>query len=585
MSFEEVFIMAVLAYLAGAVPFGYLAAKRQGINILAVGSGGTGATNVERALGKKWGAIIKVADAAKAALPVIIVRLVWHDIGLATLVGCFAILGHCKSLFIPGFRGGKGVACLLGVALATFPLQALVSYMAWELFKKVSRYVSLSSMLASCTMAGLVAMGPNPLITKVIFVALALYVIARHKENITRLLAGTEPKIKPSVKTIGFTVNSETEDPEYYRSKLGKRFLPFVPYSWLERLISDQAMEWLRQRVHYVGMGKVRGLQDKTGQNVEMRFVATTSTAQEMVLNEVVARNTIIEMILRYTRKKGIRFWGLGGFTSIITDGGKALLPALSLCDAHVTSGNSLTTYNAFETLLRLAEAAGYDMRMETVVVIGGGGSIGKALAAMLARFARRVILVGRPGSDLSNAVAAIGCENVEWHPDLQEALRESRLVVSVASATGDMDIDPEWFSMGSIVVDVSRPRSMGDRLACRRDVLVVAGGIYLLPEGAINTFNFGLHPREVLACMAETMVLAMQGQDSENHSLGKDLDPEFALQVGAWAHELGFRLSRLRGTDDFPVSYARLQEFFSLICLPKDERTRLSMELTHFNE
>lgn len=384
----------------------------------------------------------------------------------------------------------------------------------------------------------------------------------------------TEEKVLPKVRfvpdiNLGFTFNPETTEASYYRQKIGGKFLPFVPMGVLDVLVSDSSIEWLRQHVHSIRLGRVTGIVSaENGRSAELNFFATTQTAAEMILDVDASSERIVRIITKAIRKYDISFFGLGGFTSIVTDYGNDVAEAINGLGAYVTSGNSLTTYNSFDMLLQLAEAADYDLTKCAVTIIGGRGSMGIPLARMLSPLVGKIILVGRPGTDLSETVAELDLPNIEWNPSLEDALSESLLVVSVASTTKDMEIDPDWFRMGSIVVDVSRPRTMGDRLASRPDVLVVAGGIYLLPPGAYSTFNFGLHRREVLACMAETIVLGLQGVTHCNHSLGKSLDAEFIMTIGTWAWNHGFRLSRLRGTDDEPVSAERLVEFFQFCAL-----------------
>lgn len=220
---------ALLGYLLGALPFGWLIARKFGINIFEHGSGNPGATNVKRVLGEKFGPAGKragdfafILDAVKGATaagwPFWIynnrvmelsalarrgeaVSAELADAHLwvyAALVGLlFALIGHSFSCFTK-FKGGKGVATSAGGLLVLLPLPTLIGLAAWLTLFYLSRYVSLASLVAAVALpvAAWVLPGPTP------FAALAtllgLIVIARHRTNISRLLAGTEHKfVKP----------------------------------------------------------------------------------------------------------------------------------------------------------------------------------------------------------------------------------------------------------------------------------------------------------------------------------------------------------------------------------------------------
>lgn len=581
---EELLILAVLAYMAGSLPFGWWIGLRLGKDLRKLGSGNIGATNADRVLGKPWGTVTLLLDILKMMTPVLILRVIFHDSSLAALLGCCVLLGHCYSIIL-GLDGGKGVASTLGLALAISPWSALAALLISKLVKKVTRYVSVSSMAGVACLAVMTFLTHQPLAIKQAFTFAALLVIFRHASNIKRLLQGTEPKMfKPEI-TGTFTVNAPDDDPAYYRAKLGKKFLPFIPYAWLEHWISDEMIEWLKGHVKSIGMGKVTGIvSQKNGRCAEMKFKATTMSAATLKADEAAGCAAVLKMVVEAARKK-IKFFGLGGFTSIITEGGTKVAEAIREFGAYVTSGNSLTAFSNCWTVKTMAEDLGYELSKCTVTIIGGGGSIGKALARILARFFGRIILVGRPGVPLDAVVAEIGLPNVTWDPSLQVAMSRSKFVVSVASVTEEMDIDPSWFLSGTVVVDACRPRSMGDKLALRPDILVVAGGIWVLPPGAYSTFDFGLHPREVLACMAETIVLMLEGWVHQNSSLGRDLDPDFCMKVGQWAFEHGFTTARLRSTDDKPISARRLITFFRLAGFSKEQYRPVVWQFTRLPE
>lgn len=193
-------IIILIAYLLGSIPTGYLIVKAfKGIDIRQIGSGSTGATNVKRVMGTKWFFIVMLLDALKGALAVLIAVKYFNFInyiGLTpVLAAAAAILGHSKSVFLK-FTGGKSVATGVGTILALcFPVGICIAGI-WALITYFSKYVSLGSIIA-IALAPVLMTAFDQNIYYIWFAAFgAIFVILMHKENIKRLLAGTENKVR-----------------------------------------------------------------------------------------------------------------------------------------------------------------------------------------------------------------------------------------------------------------------------------------------------------------------------------------------------------------------------------------------------
>lgn len=205
-------IVLAVGYLLGALPFGYLVARAKGVNIFEVGSCNPGATNVRRVLGKGPGNLVFALDALKGAvasawallgrteavftcempelgLDFMVGGEGWTLLGVAGLVG--AMLGHSFSCFTK-FKGGKGVATGAGGIFVIIPVSALIAAAVWALVFFASRYVSLASMLAALSLPLTVWLRGRPPLVITLTALIALFVIIRHRENIKRLLNGTE---------------------------------------------------------------------------------------------------------------------------------------------------------------------------------------------------------------------------------------------------------------------------------------------------------------------------------------------------------------------------------------------------------
>ena len=191
------FVSVSLAYLLGSIPFGYLLVKIfRHQDIRATGSGNIGATNVLRSGSKGLGIATLLLDLGKAFLAVKIAQhLAPANYDLAVVAAVAAILGHVFPVWL-GFRGGKGVASALGVFLALTPAAAACTFAVFLVVVLITRYVSFASMVGSATFP-LFGLYFVPLRTPIViggFVFIPLLIIVKHRENIRRLLAGTESR-------------------------------------------------------------------------------------------------------------------------------------------------------------------------------------------------------------------------------------------------------------------------------------------------------------------------------------------------------------------------------------------------------
>jgi glycerol-3-phosphate acyltransferase PlsY len=207
----------IASFLCGSVPFALLLGRLRGIDIRTVGSGNVGATNLGRALGRRWGIACFALDALKGAAPVLAFGLwqgcwgvpIWEAAANPTAewvaVAAAAILGHVFSPWV-GFRGGKGVATGFGAMAAIWPLLTwpmLGAVLAWAILLMASRFISLASLVAALVPPAVILVqatgseAPLPAAAPLLIAttAIALLVGFRHRGNIRRLLAGTEPRV------------------------------------------------------------------------------------------------------------------------------------------------------------------------------------------------------------------------------------------------------------------------------------------------------------------------------------------------------------------------------------------------------
>lgn len=189
------YILIPIAYLLGSVPTGIFVAKALGgVDPRTSGSKNIGATNVGRTAGKKAGIITLIGDFLKGALPVFAAIKLGGDTLIISLVGLAAFLGHLFPIYL-GFKGGKGVATALGVMTVIAPMATLLSAGVFIILVLIKRYVSLGSIFAAASLPVFVSfiVESKPFVP--MSVAVSVLVIVKHKENIKRLVSGTENKI------------------------------------------------------------------------------------------------------------------------------------------------------------------------------------------------------------------------------------------------------------------------------------------------------------------------------------------------------------------------------------------------------
>lgn len=194
----EFAVCIAAGYVAGSIPTGLVVGRiARGIDIRDYGSGKIGFTNVLRTVGARWGIVALLGDFAKGAAPVVLARVISDEPYVAMAAGLAAAIGHDWPVFA-GFRGGRGVAASYGVILALNPIAGAALLPLGLAIIGITRIVSLMSVVMAPVVAVvfviLAALDVHPWAYAIYAIAAAVLVVVLHRENIERLLAGTEPK-------------------------------------------------------------------------------------------------------------------------------------------------------------------------------------------------------------------------------------------------------------------------------------------------------------------------------------------------------------------------------------------------------
>lgn len=288
------------------------------------------------------------------------------------------------------------------------------------------------------------------------------------------------------------------------------------------------------------------GIVSATGARAEGWFIGLPWTPRVLLSAppDLVARKLI--QAGRIAERLGAGIIGLTAFTKIVGDRGVSVARVLPI---GVTTGNSLTSATAVDGALLGASRMGIDVREAGVAVIGATGSIGAACSQILARRVRELTLVARTRNRLealAERLRSAAEAKIVVTSDVTGAVGAAEIVIAVSSAT-DVLIQPEDLRPGAVVCDVARPRNVS-RLVYerRRDVLVIDGGVIDVPGPVDFGLDFGFPPGTCEACMAETILLALERR-YEDYTLGPEIELAKVEEIRALMHTHGFRLSGLR--------------------------------------
>jgi len=337
---------------------------------------------------------------------------------------------------------------------------------------------------------------------------------------------------------------------------------------------------------------------DKRGWSAYGDFICVPRTADQLLADPKQALTEIADAVELAVRR-GAKIVGLGAYTSVVTMGGRQLLP---YTDVALTTGNSYTVVSGVEAVLTAAGKLGLELDRAAGAVVGAGGAIGKAVAVLLSEKLQRLILLGNPSrpeksehrslkvaveiirhlhdlatSGRSFAPGTLGAyvanlsdlpeteSLTAWLEYVRRLLQKGAPITLtverdkylpqadiVVAATSSLDrlITPANLKQGAVVCDLSRPSNVSEAvLEERPDVLVIDGGVIAMPNSPDLGWNFGFEKGTGFACMSETIMLAIE-KDYQHSSLGADLNVKQLEKMRQLADQQGFSLAGFRNFD-----------------------------------
>ncbi|MEZ5338934.1 MAG: hypothetical protein R3F46_11810 [bacterium] len=293
----------------------------------------------------------------------------------------------------------------------------------------------------------------------------------------------------------------------------------------------------------------IKNVVSRTGARAEGVLYAIPMTSRAIMRFPAEFLYKKLTAVAETASQKGCRIMGLGAYTSVVGDAGKTVSETSPI---GITTGNSYTVASTIRTMEVAAARCNIDMAQSSACVIGATGSIGSVCARLLAEKVDHLYLVSPRPERLLALSAMIEKETprmkgrLEISRNAADFLGLSDLIITTTSAV-DPVVDVTELRPGCIVCDVARPPDIREEEAARRnDILVIESGEIRLPEGAELKYDIGLPPNTIYACMAETLLLALERR-FDHYTIGREIDPQKVKEIQAIGDKHGFELADIR--------------------------------------
>ncbi len=401
--------------------------------------------------------------------------------------------------------------------------------------------------------------------------------------NTARLMAHLVGRLPSQIESVAENAPtaSETAAPQAGDGRFAFLVHPLTPASYVEfdaslAAFNDDELADLTRRwqgaVEPFVVGTTR-IQSAAGATAYGEFIGVPYTADELMSMPQAEAVTELRKGVELAQERGARIVGLGSYTSIASGNGRLLTGA----NMPLTTGNSYTVVATVQAIGAAAERLDLDLSQAAVAIIGATGSIGRATALLLAGRAGRLILIGNPAHPEQSLarLQTVAAEAAGYWPqpngggpaggrllitaDAAQYLPQADVIVTATSSAQRL-LTAQHLKQGAAICDTSRPSNVSQAVqVARPDVLVIDGGIIAVPGRPDLGWRFGLEPGLSFACMAETMMLALE-QRYQHGSLGLDLDMDFLKMIRRLAVKHGFDLAQISSFDR-PLTEAKWQQ------------------------
>ncbi len=555
MLFLSALLLAV-AFLVGSLPLGHWLLARSGVSTRLNNAHNLGVENVLRRVGPRLAFGSAALDALKGFAAILMVSSYGHP-EVTIMAALTTYLGHLnppRFLFGPTPPRGRGNLVLLGV-LAGLVVTGAIPF--WAGLLPVLVYAGVAGywgFISAATLAGLgalaVAVAALPVSPAPKLTMLALLVSAawRFKENLGRMLDGTEPRVGEDVPVAGKREDVVVAAFIIHPMNLHD-FWSAQRFTWLKPLVekglvSEKTVRQMADEMRPMKVGELRGIRTAQGKEIRCYLLSSPLLPDRFRDNPELATRRAIEGA-RLAHELGAEVFGLGAFWSVV--GNKGVDVQAAVPEITITNGGAYTSGTikaAIPGILRHFGETGRDLKQATAGIVGANGVVAFGIARTIAPQVGKVIMIGRDLEKLERSANTLRRANKDTEivtTTSYDTLSQADLIFSATSDPNPV-IFPQHVKPGTWIFDEGRPADVDESVRDVPGVRLIPGGLVRPPGSMTTNIDLQFGEGNVPACLAETLIIAATGE-KERKSLGPQTLTENINFFVEEAHKLGFEV------------------------------------------
>lgn len=553
-------LLLVVAFLVGSLPLGHWLLARAGVSSRLNNAHNLGVENVLRRVGPQLALSSAALDALKGFVAILMASSLaaFGHRDLAIMAGLGVYLGHLnppKFLYGDTKPRGRGNLVLLG-ALAGMVVSGAIPF--WVGLLPVLVYAGVAGywgFISAATLAGLAALvvgvavlptvGPAAKLT-----TLALLVAAawRFKENVGRMLDGTEPRVGEDVPVAGkredvvvaaFMIHPMNLH-DFWSAQRFKWLKPLVE----KGLVGEKTVRQMADEMRPMKVGELRGIRTAQGKEIRCYLLSSPLLPDRFRDNPELATKRAIEGA-RLAHELGAEVFGLGAFWSVV--GNKGIDVQQAVPEITITNGGAYTSGTikaAIPGILRHFESTGRDLKQATAGIVGANGVVAFGIARTIAPQVGKVIMIGRDMEKLERSANTLRRANPNTEivtTTSYDTLNQADLIFSATSDPNPV-IFPQHVKPGAWIFDEGRPADVDESVREVPGVRIIPGGLVRPPGSMTTNIDLQFGEGNVPACLAETLIIAATGEH-DRKSLGQQTLTENINFFVQEAEKLGFEV------------------------------------------
>lgn len=549
-------LLLIVAFLVGSLPVGHTVLSRAGVNVRATSAYNLGVENVLRRVGPGLAVTTAALDAGKGFLAVLMASSLGRP-EVTVLAALAAYLGHLnppRALYGAVPPRGRGNLVLLGVLCGLAVTGALPSWLVGLPIVVYAAVVGFWGFVSAGTLAGLAVLAvltavlPVGVPSKLAALGLLVAAAWRFKENIGRMLDGTEPRLGDQVPLAGqrpdevvaaFMVHPLTLQ-DFWQTRRFTWMKPLVERG----LISEASVRQMAESLRPMKVGELKGIRTTEGKSIRCYLLSSPLLPDVFRDNPALATRRAIEGA-RLAHELGAEVVGLGAFWSVV--GNKGVDVQAAVPEITVTNGGAYTSGTikaAIPGILEHFQAGDRNLKHATAGIVGANGVVAFGIARTIAPQVAKLIMIGRDEERLERSAATLrrAARDTEIVTTTSyDSLKEADLIFTATSDPNPV-IFPQHVKPGAWIFDEGRPADVDESVAGVPGVRIIPGGVVRPPGGMTSNIDLQFGEGAVPACLAETLIIAATGEH-ERKSLGPQTLSENINFFVEQAHALGFEV------------------------------------------